>query len=215
MRRGASSSRPLPRAGLSLSFLLAVFLCGCATPQPQNVDNICEIFRENTEWYDDARKSYEKWRIPIPVLIAILHQESKFISDARPPRTTCLWVLPGPRPSSAYGYSQAMNGTWDQYRKSTGNKGADRDDFGDSVDFVGWYCDLSSRKCNISRSDAYNLYLAYHEGHGGFNRSTHQQKPWLLGVANKVQARATKYKGQLASCEQEFLKKRPCCLWPF
>jgi len=99
--------------------------------------------------------------------------------------------------------------------RSTGNRGADRDDFGDAIDFVGWYCDTSRKKCGISKQDAYHLYLAYHEGHGGYNRKTYQNKGWLLGVARKVQSRANRYTSQLTSCEWEFRKKRPCCLWPF
>jgi hypothetical protein len=190
-------------------------ICSCATPNPpRNPDNICEIFREHNEWYDDAAKSYQRWGIPIPVMMAILHQESKYIGDAKPPRTTCLWIFPGPRPSSAYGYAQVLDGTWEEYQESTDNSWADRDDFGDAIDFVGWYCALSVKKCGISKNDARNLYLAYHEGRGGFNRRTYAKKAWLLKVANKVQKRAVKYRGQLAACEDEF-KGSGCCLWPF
>ena len=194
--------------------LLVLLFHGCATPQPKRIDNICEIFREHSEWYEEAFESYEKWGIPIPVMMAILHQESKYIGDIRPPRTTCLWIFPGPRPSSAYGYAQALDETWEEYKESTGNSWADRDDFGDSIDFVGWYCHLSSVKCGISKQNARNLYLAYHEGRGGFNRRTYRKKGWLLKVANKVQRRANKYKSQLAACEGEF-RKGGCCLWPF
>jgi len=204
-------------ATLLLAGCLLFFLFhGCAgTPQPKRIDNICEIFREHSDWYEDAFESYKTWGIPIPVMMAILHQESKYIDDIKPPRTTCLWIFPGPRPSSAYGYAQALDGTWEEYKKSTGNSWADRDDFGDSIDFVGWYCNLSSKKCGISKGNARNLYLAYHEGRGGFNRKTYRNKGWLLKVANKVQRRANKYKSQLASCEGEFRKGGGCCLWPF
>jgi hypothetical protein len=190
-------------------------LCGCATPNPpRNPDNICEIFRENADWYEDASEAYKRWGIPIPVMMAILHQESKYVGDAKPPRTTCLWIFPGPRPSSAYGYAQVLDGTWEEYQESTDNSWADRDDFGDAIDFVGWYCALSVKKCGISRNDARNLYLAYHEGRGGFNRKTYAKKKWLLKVADRVQRRAVRYRGQLAACENEF-RKSGCCLWPF
>ena len=192
-----------------------VGIYGCAgNHPPENVDNICEIFRENPEWYDDALDSYNRWKIPIPVMMAILHQESRYVGDARPPRGTCLWIFPGPRPSSAYGYAQAKDETWEEYQDSVGSSFADRDDFGDAIDFVGWYCHFSSLKCGISKDDAYNLYLAYHEGRGGFNRKTYKAKPWLLKVAAKVRKRAGTYKSQLASCEKEF-KSSGCCLWPF
>ena len=194
--------------------VIALFGCATLTP-PRNPDNICEIFRENDEWYEDAADSHERWGIPIPVMMAILHQESKYIGDAKPPRTTCLWIFPGPRPSSAYGYAQVLDGTWEEYQESTDNSWADRDDFGDAIDFVGWYCALSVKKCRISKNNARNLYLAYHEGRGGYNRRTYAKKAWLLKVASKVQKRAVRYRGQMAACEDEFRDKGGCCLWPF
>lgn len=198
-------------------YLLCSLLLGCATAPgpPGQPRNICEIFREHPEWYESARKSSERWGVPIPVLMAIIHQESSFIPDAKPPRTSCLWIFPGPRPSSAYGYAQASDATWDEYQESTGRSRADRDDFGDAVDFVGWYCDLSYRTCRISKGDTYRLYLAYHEGHGGFNRKSYLRKDWLVQVARKVRARADTYRLQLDSCEGEFRKTGRSCLWPF
>jgi len=204
-------------ASLLLAGGLLVFLFhGCAgTPQPRRIDNVCEIFRQHSDWYEDAFNSYKRWGIPIPVMMAIMHQESKYVSDAKPPRTTCLWFFPGPRPSSAYGYAQAKDETWEEYQESAGSFWSDRDDFGDAIDFVGWYCNLSSKKCGIPKGDARNLYLAYHEGRGGFNRKSYNKKGWLLKVANKVQKRANRYKSQLSSCEGEFRKGGGCCLWPF
>ena len=74
---------------------------------------------------------------------------------------------------------------------------------------------MSHLKCGIPEHDAYSLYLAYHEGHGGFARKTYSNKGWLIAVAQKVNSRANTYQSQLASCEGEF-KKRPCCcvFWP-
>ena len=177
--RGQQRNRNPEKSGLIPVFcFLCLLLSGCATMSnpPNQPKNICEIFRENPEWYEMARESSKRWNVPIPILMAIIHQESSFISDAKPPRTSCLWIFPGPRPSSAYGYAQASDETWEEYLAGTGNTWADRDDFGDAVDFVGWYCDLSYRRSQISKQDTYNLYLAYHEGHGGFNRKTYLKK---------------------------------------
>lgn len=203
-------------APILLGCLVLMLFYGCATtPPPRSISNVCQIFRENPEWYRSARRSYERWGVPVPVLMAIIRQESRFRADARPPRRSCLWIFPGPRPSSAYGYTQAGNETWKEYRNSTGNTGADRDNFEDAVDFIGWYCHLSYLRCNISKNDAYHLYLAYHEGHGGFSRKTYRKKAWLLQVARKVESTAQAYKGQLASCEREFQRRGCCLLWPF
>ena len=209
--------KPFSLIILSLLCAITAQLLGCAHlgKPPEEIDNICRIFRQNRDWYRSAYRSSEKWSVSIPVLMAIVHQESKFNSEAKPPRTSCLCFLPGPRPSSAYGYAQAVDETWDKYKSSTGNWGADRNNFADAIDFIGWYCNLSYSVCGISQDDAYNLYLAYHEGHSGFRRGTYGKKKWLQRVAWKVQKRAKSYANQLASCEKEFEKPRPCCLWPF
>ena len=191
-----------------LCILAAVMLFGCATSPPKNLDNICSIFEEKPDWYLEAKDSYRKWKIPIPVMMAIVHQESRFQSDAVPPRTKLLGFIPWTRPSTSYGYAQALEETWEVYIRNTGNRGADRDDFGDVMDFIGWYCDRSHRKCSISRRDPYNLYLAYHEGQNGFIGRTYRAKGWLMQVARKVKERALLYSAQLARCRGKLDKEK-------
>jgi hypothetical protein len=187
-----------------LACLLAVcLLAGCATSAPRNVNDICDIFRDKSGWYDDASDSRDEWGTPIPVMMAMMHQESRFEAKAKPPRKKILGFIPGPRPSSAYGYSQAKKSTWKEYKSSAGNYGADRDDFGDAIDFIGWYNYKSHKRSGISRNDAYRLYLAYHEGHGGYNRGTYRSKPWLKDVARKVERKANTYQRQLSGCEDD------------
>jgi hypothetical protein len=212
-----SRRKPFTLIILALLCAIPALLLGCAHlgKPPEKIDNICQIFRQNRDWYRSAYRSSEKWSVSIPVLMAIVHQESKFNAEAKPPRTSCFCFLPGPRPSSAYGYAQAVDETWNKYKSATGNWGADRNNFADAIDFTGWYCNLSYSVCGIAHDDSYNLYLAYHEGHNGFRRGTYGKKKWLQRVAWKVQSRAKRYANQLASCEKEFEKPRPCCLWPF
>ena len=176
--------------------LIGLSLAGCTTSPPRNVNNICAIFEEKDDWYDDAADASEEWGSPIPIMMAIMHQESRFQADARPPRKKLLGFIPGPRLSNAYGYPQAKTGTWGAYKKDAGRFGADRDDFSDAVDFIGWYNYQSVRRSGISPQDTYGLYLAYHEGHGGYNRATYRSKTWLMGVARKVQSRAESYQAQ-------------------
>ncbi|MFC6977823.1 transglycosylase SLT domain-containing protein [Microbulbifer taiwanensis] len=168
---------------------------------------MCSIFREKKGWYGDAKDAEEKWGSSVATMMAILHQESRFVHDARPPRTKILGFIPGPRPSDAYGYPQALGTTWRGYQRSTFNYSADRDDFSDAIDFVGWYNNSSARQCRIKPHDTYHLYLAYHEGQGGFNRRTFRNKSWLKKVSHKVSARAQSYQRQLNSCEAS-LKRR-------
>ena len=132
-------------------------------------------------------KSAKKWGVPVHVQLAIIYQESRFVHDAKPPRKKLLWVIPWKRQSSAYGYGQILDSTWDSYRKDTGHRWADRDDFSDVVDFIGWYGNQSHKLAGIAKDDTYNQYLAYHEGQGGFRRKTYLKKGWLMKVARKVQ----------------------------
>ncbi|MEH6591511.1 MAG: transglycosylase SLT domain-containing protein [Halioglobus sp.] len=189
----------------SLATAVAVlfFVSACTTSPPKNLDNICSIFDEKSGWYDAAADARDEWGSPIPVMMAIMHQESKFNAKAKPPRKKIFGFIPGPRPSDAYGYSQALGSTWDGYKRSAGRYFADRDDFDDAIDFVGWYNNQSKRRSGIASNDAYRLYLAYHEGHGGYNRATYRKKQWLIDVARKVDRKAGSYSSQLKSCEKE------------
>jgi hypothetical protein len=177
------------------------FLSACTTAPPRNSDNICATFLENEDWYADAKQAYEKWGVPIPVQMAIMHQESHFVADAQPPRTWLLGIIPWFRPTSAYGYAQALDGAWDDYLDKAGSWGADRDEFADAADFIGWYSSVSNIKLGISKADAKNLYLAYHEGHDGYHRKSYLKKSWLTRVANKVAYRARLFQSQLSACK--------------
>lgn len=182
---------------------LLMVVAGCTTSPPKNPHNICDIFRQKDGWYDDAVDAKKEWGSPIPVMMAIIYQESRFQAKAKPPRKKILGFIPGPRPSSSYGYSQAKKSTWNEYKRSAGRYGADRDDFADAIDFVGWYNYQSHKRSGVSRKDPYRLYLAYHEGHGGYNRATYRKKKWLTGVARKVESKSKTYQTQLNSCEEE------------
>ncbi|MEQ8516598.1 MAG: hypothetical protein RIC38_13400 [Chromatocurvus sp.] len=188
-------------------------LAACATAPPRALDNLCAIFREKDGWYDDARAAQKNWGGDIAVLMAFVYQESRFVARAKPPRRKILWVIPGPRPSDSYGYSQALESTWDAYKRSAGRYRANRAHFDDAVDFIGWYNHQSFLRSKIPKTDAYRLYLAYHEGHGGYNRGTYRNKAWLQAVARKVDNRAAMYRGQLASCEASLRKRRGLFGW--
>jgi hypothetical protein len=132
--------------------------------------------------------------------MAIMLQESHFVADAKPPRRKILGIIPGARVSSAYGYAQALDGTWKEYLNSRQQQ-ANRDNFADACDFTGWYCHLSYQELGISKLDAYNLYLAYHEGKTAYKRKSYLSKPWLLTVAKKVSHNAQRYRQQLDDCQ--------------
>jgi hypothetical protein len=184
---------------LLLSF---IFITGCVSRPPLDVNNICAIFKQSPLWYRDAKDVEKRWKIPVPVQMAIIHQESKFDARARPSRVKLLGVIPWKRPSSAYGYTQALHSTWKQYTRHNGSMFSSRDSFGDGVDFIGWYANEANKKAGISRTDPYSLYLAYHEGIGGYQHKTYLKKPWLISVAHKVSAKSQMYAMQLNACNK-------------
>lgn len=188
---------------------IIVFLClsGCSSTPPKQVTNLCHIFDEKGSWYRHARAASKRWGSPIAINMAIMHQESRFVAKAKPPRTKILWIFPGPRKSSAYGYAQAKDETWQWYRKGSGNRGGDRNNFKDAIDFIAWYNLQSHKRAKIDSTDAYRLYLAYHEGQGGYLRRSYKNKAWLKKIAKKVSARASSYQAQLNQCEKRLRKK--------
>ncbi len=190
-----------------LTFVAIMLVTSCATFKPNNVNDLCNVLSDE-DWYEAAIESQDKWGTPIHVQLAIMHQESKFQHDAQPPRKWYLGFIPGPRPSNAYGYAQALESTWDTYIRATGNGGADRDDFDDAIDFIGWYTATSHRKLGISKWDAKAQYLAYHEGWGGYQRRTYARKTWLQKVSDKVKRRSLSYANQYKQCRRELESNR-------
>jgi hypothetical protein len=183
--------------------LLAAALAGCATTAPpQRVDNACVIFQERQDWWRAAKAAERRWQLPPALLLAIVRQESSFTHDARPPRLPGFLFFPGPLPSSAFGYAQALDGTWADYQRATGALFAQRDNFEHASDFIGWYTAESRRRLGLRLDDFGAHYLAYHEGHGGYSRGSHRSKAWLQDVAARVARNATQYRIQLTSCER-------------
>jgi hypothetical protein len=181
--------------------LLLLASCGGGNfSAPRNLDDACAIVRERPQYYRAMKSTERKWGVPVHVQMATIHQESKFIGDARTPHQYALGVIPLGRQSSAFGYSQALDGTWEEYQKDQRRRSARRDRIEDATDFMGWYMDGSQERLGISKSDARNQYLAYHEGRTGFARGSYNEKPWLVDVANRVDRRSQLYRDQLDAC---------------
>lgn len=185
----------------------ALCLNACTTPRPDNVGNVCDIFMQYPKWYWAAKETQHKWGVPVSVQMAIIYQESRFTADARPPREHILWVIPWFRPTSAYGYSQALDETWRLYERKTGNHGADRDAFSDASDFIGWFAHRAHRELGISLHNTRELYLAYHEGLLGYRERTYRHKHWLIAVAKKVQDHAWTFDWELKRCHDRIPKE--------
>ncbi|SFB01707.1 hypothetical protein SAMN05421688_2405 [Poseidonocella pacifica] len=184
---------------LAITILLAS--CGGGNySAPRNLDNACRILAERPQFRRAFRATERRWGVPVHVQMATIYQESKFIGNARTPYRYALGIIPMGRQSSAYGYAQALDATWDEYKDETSSRFARRDDIGDATDFMGWYMTLTRERNGISLYDARNQYLAYHEGHTGYSRGSYNAKSWLVRVAGSVDSRANMYRAQLATC---------------
>jgi hypothetical protein len=176
-------------------------LAACATA-PSHINDVCAVFDQRDGWFNNwqssARSAEAKYGVPVPVLMATIRKESGFKGRAKPPRTKLLGFIPWKRPSSAYGYSQALDGTWSQYKMESGNWGARRSSFADAVDFVGWYHSKTAENYGVAKNDTFHLYLAYYLGWGGYKRGN-----WPESVQNYAKATddmARKYAAQLQGC---------------
>lgn len=185
--------------------LLVVFLASCggggSYSAPRQLDDACAIVNERPQYLRAMKTTERRWGVPVHVQMATIYQESKFIGNARTPYSYTLGVIPMGRQSTAYGYSQALNATWEEYQRTEGSRRSKRDDISDATDFMGWYMDESSRSLGISKDDAEAQYLAYHEGRTGYASQSYLAKPWLVEVAAAVGARSEMYRGQLAYCQ--------------
>ncbi len=187
--------------------LLLLFLLFLACSSiPKNTQNSCAIFEERYLWYKHAKASYKKWGAPIHLQLAFIKKESDFNWLAKPPRKKIFKVVPFKRPSSSFGYSQAVSGTWEQYKTETGNSLATRARFKDSVDFIGWYINKTSKILKISKTDAYRQYLAYYKGWGDYKNYSDDKKAIIY--AKSVKELSSKYRKQLSLCKKNLDKKK-------
>ncbi len=183
--------------------LLTLASCGGGNfSAPRNLDDACSIIKQRPTYLKAMAATERRWGVPVAVQMAAIYQESKFVGNAKTPHQYALGIIPMGRQSSAYGYAQALDGTWDEYRREAGRMGARRDRIDDATDFMGWYMDKTSQKLGIAKNDVQSQYLAYHEGHTGFAKGSYRSKGWLMEVAAELGARAVKYDQQLQTCRK-------------
>ena len=185
--------------------LIFFFISACSSI-PNNTANSCLIFDQRYLWYKHTTNVEKKWGTPIYIQLAIIKMESDFDWLAKPARQKIFKVIPYKRPSSSFGYSQAVKGTWKQYKRETGNNFATRVSFKDSVDFIGWYTNKTESILNISKKDAFRQYIAYHEGWGNFKYYKKNKK--VINLAKKVKKQSEIYKKQLIKCKNSLNKNK-------
>ena len=180
--------------------VLSLLVTWLAPTRPTDPENLCAIFTQHGDWFEAAQQSRSRYSVPVYVIMAVMYQESSFYHEARPGFEKLFGVIPYRRLSTAHGYSQALDGTWNQYMAATGRKDAERTHFTDAYDFMGWYLTNASRMLKIKPDNAYSLYLTYHEGIGGYQQKTYKGKGFLLEASHRVQGRALRYQAQLHGC---------------
>ena len=187
-----------------LVILASLLLGGCFSTPAIEARNICSLLDDKVSWYKAVKASSIKYDVPMHLQLAIIHQESRFKSNARPFKFKFfdLFSFPGNR-TSAFGFAQVQDTTWKWYKSKIKDNSVYRDNFEDATHFIAWYIVQSHKRLNISKEDHSNQYLAYHEGHNGFRKGNYKKKPWLLEVSKKVSKQADLYQRQLAKCRSQ------------
>ena len=186
--------------------IFAYFLTVGCSSIPSNTSNSCSIFSERYLWYKHTKKVEQKWGTPIYIQLAIIKMESDFDWLAKPARQKIFKVIPYKRPSSSFGYSQAVKGTWEQYKRETNSHLTKRVRFKDSVDFIGWYIHKTNKILKISKKDPYKQYLAYYKGWGDYKNYSKDKKAIIY--AKSVKDMANKYRKQLTLCKKNLDKNK-------
>tara|TARA_B100001123_G_scaffold446515_1_gene601217 strand:+ start:748 stop:1350 length:603 start_codon:yes stop_codon:yes gene_type:complete len=182
-------------------FIIFLFLASCSSV-PKYPQNACKIFGEKYLWYKSAKKSSETYDAPIHIILAFVNKESGFNRWAKPKRTRLFKVVPYKRPSSSFGYSQAVKKTWELYKKETNNPLALRTRFKDSVMFIGWYMKKTNKINKIPMNDPYHQYLNYYLGWGSYAKKVYKTDKKAIIYAKKVAQQSKIYKGQLKECQK-------------
>ena len=190
-----------------LIYILIFFFIASCSSVPKYPGNACKIFGQNYLWYKSAKKSSDTYGAPIHIILAIVNKESSFNRWAKPKRNKLFKVIPYKRPSSSFGYSQAVKKTWELYKTETDNPLALRTRFKDSVMFIGWYMNKTNKTNNIPMNDSYRQYLNYYLGWGNYSRKVYKSDKKAIIFAKKVEKQSNVYKNQLKECQKGLNKK--------
>ncbi|MDD2869405.1 hypothetical protein [Neomegalonema sp.] len=171
-------------------------------PQPSfgEISDVCRLMKARPHWWNALLDAERRWEAPPHLTLAIMWRESSFIADARPLKQGFFSFLPAQRLSSAYGYAQALDGTWAWYLRETTRKGARREAFADAADFIGWYLDRTRRDLALPFEEIFDHYAAYHQGHAGYARGGWRENPVVTTPARDVVRQAQIYERRMSDC---------------
>ena len=192
----------------NLIYLIVLFFLTSCSSVPKYPSDACKIFSEKYLWYKHAKNSSEKYGAPIHIILAFVNKESGFNRWAKPKRTKLFKIVPYKRPSSSFGYSQAVKKTWELYKEETNNPLALRTRFKDSVMFIGWYINKTNKINKIPKNDSYRQYLNYYLGWGSYAKKTYKTDKKAVIYAKSVQKQSKIYKSQLRECQKKLNRNK-------
>ena len=181
-------------------FIVFIFIASCSSV-PKYPQNACKIFGEKYFYLKYTRAASKKWNVPISSILAVINKESGFKRFAKPKRTKIFKIIPYRRPSSSLGFSQAVNKTWELYKKENNKPIALRISFKNSSDFIGWYFWKTNKINKVSLKDTRNMYLNYYLGWGAYKNKAYEKDRKAIIFAKSVEKQAKIYKIQLQECK--------------
>ena len=188
-------------------FLIILFFLSACSSVPKYPQNACKIFGQKYLWYKSAKKSSDTYGVPIHIILAFVNKESGFNRWAKPKRKKLFKIVPYKRPSSSFGYSQAVKKTWELYKAETNSPLALRTRFKDSVMFIGWYMNKTKKINKVPLHDSYRQYLNYYLGWGNYAKKVYKTDKKAIILAKKVQKQSKIYKNQLSECQKSLNNK--------
>lgn len=150
-------------------------------------DSICSVLKQHPAWLQAVQDTAKQWGIPANVQLAIVKEESDFQANAKNPEST------------ATGFAQVIDKSWDAYETATDHQYS-RNDFRAAIGYIGWYAAQVQKYAKVNPSNAFGLYLAYHEGIGGYHHLATHPKPDVTRLAQNVAENAQLYSQQLVTC---------------
>jgi hypothetical protein len=77
--------------GMFLRLLVVVLIvASCGSRQfsaPRNLEDACALANERPRYFAAMQRTERRWGVPVPVQMAIIHAESRFIGNARTPHS--------------------------------------------------------------------------------------------------------------------------------
>jgi len=185
----------------NLFFIIIFSLLASCSSVPKYPQDACKIFSEKYFYLKYSRTASKKWEVPISSILAVINKESGFRRFAKPKRTKLFKIIPYRRPSSSLGFSQAVNKTWELYKKENNKPAALRVSFKNSSDFIGWYFWKTNKINGVSFEDTRNMYLNYYLGWAAYKNKAYQSNRKAIIFAKSVEKQAKIYKSQLKKCK--------------